>query len=110
MIVSTREARLEPVSTAVFDRMTAATGGKAYFARNWRTNARPSPPFATIWLMEYALSSSRRRTRTAAGAQSPSRTKQNERKYHIRTRNGYRPQPAHVGPEPVAGDLSKVLP
>ena len=34
-MISTREARLEPVSTAVFDRMTAATGGKAYFAKNW---------------------------------------------------------------------------
>src|SRR5581483_4511131 len=29
-MVSTREAQLEPVSTAVFERMTAATGGKAY--------------------------------------------------------------------------------
>src|SRR5438128_5602818 len=35
-MISTQEARLEPVSTAVFDRMTAATGGKAYFAKNWK--------------------------------------------------------------------------
>ena len=35
-MISTREARLEPVSTAVFERMTAATGGKAYFSKNWR--------------------------------------------------------------------------
>ena len=31
-MISTQEAKLEPVSTAVFERMTAATGGKAYFA------------------------------------------------------------------------------
>jgi Ca-activated chloride channel homolog len=35
-MVSTRQANLEPVSTAVFKRMTAATGGKAYFAKNWK--------------------------------------------------------------------------
>ena len=35
-MISTREAQLEPVSTVVFERMTAATGGKAYFANSWR--------------------------------------------------------------------------
>src|SRR5207237_5271084 len=35
-MVSTAEAQLEPISTAVFERMTAATGGKAYFARTWK--------------------------------------------------------------------------
>jgi hypothetical protein len=35
-MISTREAQLEPISTAVFERMSKATGGKAYFARSWR--------------------------------------------------------------------------
>ncbi len=35
-IVSTRQAESEPVSSAAFERMSKATGGKAYFARNWR--------------------------------------------------------------------------
>ena len=39
-MISTREAQLEPISTAVFERMTAATGGKAYFAKNWRDEKR----------------------------------------------------------------------
>src|SRR6202040_1245333 len=39
-MVSTQQAQLEPVSTAVFERMTAATGGKAYFAKNWRDEKR----------------------------------------------------------------------
>src|ERR1700733_5883271 len=34
-MISTREAQLEPISTAVFERMSKATGGKAYFARSW---------------------------------------------------------------------------
>ncbi|MGA6955523.1 MAG: VWA domain-containing protein, partial [Candidatus Acidiferrales bacterium] len=35
-MVSTETAHLEPISNAVFERMTAATGGKVYFARNWK--------------------------------------------------------------------------
>ena len=35
-MISTEQAQLEPISTAVFQRMSADTGGKAYFARSWR--------------------------------------------------------------------------
>ena len=35
-MVSTQQAHLEPVSNTVFQRMTAATGGKAYFAKTWK--------------------------------------------------------------------------
>lgn len=35
-IISTRAAEEDPVSSAVFERMSKATGGKAYFARDWR--------------------------------------------------------------------------
>src|SRR5260221_5260338 len=44
-MISTQKAKLEPVSTAVFDRMTAATGGKAYFAKDWKDEHRA---FASI--------------------------------------------------------------
>src|SRR5215472_2323841 len=44
-MISTQDARLEPVSTAVFERMTAATGGKAYFSKSWRDEKRA---FASI--------------------------------------------------------------
>src|SRR6516165_18062 len=44
-MISTTEAQLEPISTAVFERMTAATGGKAYFAKSWRDEKRA---FASI--------------------------------------------------------------
>src|SRR5205814_799722 len=35
-MISTQQAETEPVSTAVFERMSKATGGKAYFAKNWQ--------------------------------------------------------------------------
>ena len=42
-MISTREAQLEPISTAVFERMSKATGGKAYFARNWNDEKKAFP-------------------------------------------------------------------
>jgi Ca-activated chloride channel family protein len=35
-IISTREAMVEPISTAVFERLSTATGGKAYFSKSWK--------------------------------------------------------------------------
>src|SRR3984893_7186184 len=35
-MISTREANKDPMSTAVFERMSASTGGQAYFAKNWK--------------------------------------------------------------------------
>ena len=34
-MISTQQAEAEPISTAVFERMSKATGGKAYFANSW---------------------------------------------------------------------------
>jgi Ca-activated chloride channel family protein len=44
-MISTQEARLDPLSTAVFERVSASTGGKAYFAKNWRDQQKA---FASI--------------------------------------------------------------
>ena len=35
-MISTQAAEAEPVSTAVFERMSKATGGKAYFSKEWQ--------------------------------------------------------------------------
>jgi Ca-activated chloride channel family protein len=92
-MISTQEARIEPVSTAVFERMTAATGGKAYFARNWRDEKRA---FAAIRddlghlysLNYYPQANPNRGWRTIKVRLVGDRLK----KYQVRTRNGYRPQ------------------
>jgi VWFA-related protein len=94
-MVSTREAQLEPVSTAVFERMTAATGGKAYFAKNW---SEQKQAFASIRddlnhlysLSYYPLPNPNR------GWRSISVKLIGGKKYHIRTRNGYRPLPTRT--------------
>jgi VWFA-related protein len=96
-MISTAEAKLEPVSTAVFERMSAATGGKAYFARSWRDEkqafASIRDDLAHLYLISYypALNPNRG-WRTITVRLASDRLK----KYHIRTRNGYRPQPARL--------------
>src|SRR5579871_302651 len=56
-MISTQDARLEPVSTAVFERMTAATGGKAYFAKNWRDEKKAFASIRDDLAHLYSLSS-----------------------------------------------------
>ncbi|MGH9515414.1 MAG: VWA domain-containing protein [Terriglobales bacterium] len=97
-MVSTREAQLEPVSTAVFERMTASTGGKAYFAKNWHEQKQA---FASIRddlnhlysLSYYPVANPNR------GWRSISVKLAGGKKYHIRTRNGYRPLPTRTSVE-----------
>jgi Ca-activated chloride channel family protein len=100
-MISTREARIEPISSTVFERMTAATGGKAYFAKNWKDEKRA---FASIRddlghlyaLSYYPQSNPNRGWRTIQVRLVGERLK----KYHIRTRNGYRPLPARFAEAP----------
>jgi VWFA-related protein len=96
-MISTREAKLEPVSTAVFERMTAATGGKAYFAKNWREEKEAFNSIRDDLAHLYSLSyypqlNPNRGWRTITVKLVGERLK----KYRIRTRNGYRPEPARI--------------
>ncbi|MBV8893069.1 MAG: VWA domain-containing protein [Acidobacteria bacterium] len=102
-MISTREAKIEPISSTVFERMTAATGGKAYFAKNWKDEKRA---FASIRddlghlysLSYYPQANPNRGWRTIQVRLVGERLK----KYHIRTRNGYRPLPARFTAESAA--------
>jgi VWFA-related protein len=94
-MISTQLAKLEPVSTAVFERMTAATGGKAYFAKNWRDEQRA---FASIrddlgHLYSVSYYPQPNPNRGWRGI-TVKLVGEHLKKYHIRTRNGYRPQPS----------------
>lgn len=89
-IVSTREAESEPVSSAAFERMSKATGGKAYFARNWR---QEKDAFASIrndlthlyTLSYYPQPNPNRGWRTI----KVQLVGKNLGKYRLRTRDGY---------------------
>jgi Ca-activated chloride channel family protein len=96
-MISTQEAKLDPLSTAVFERMSATTGGKAYFAKNWRDQEKA---FASIRddldhlysLSYYPKPNPNRGWRSI----TVKLVGQNLKKYRVRTRSGYRPKAVRV--------------
>lgn len=90
-IISTREAMVEPISTAVFERLSTATGGKAYFSKNWKMEKDAfdsiREDLAHLYTLTYYPQANpnhgwRKITVKLAG--------KDLQKYHIRTRDGYR--------------------
>jgi VWFA-related protein len=89
-IVSTRLAQSEPVSSAAFERMSKATGGKAYFARNWREE---KDAFSSIkedldhlYTLSYYPQFNPNRGWRAITVKLVGKDSE---KYHLRTRDGY---------------------
>jgi Ca-activated chloride channel family protein len=102
-MISTQQAQLDPISTAVFSRMTAATGGKAYFTKNWNDQEKAFASIRDDLAHLYSISyypqpNPNRGWRTI----SVKLVGRQLKKYHVRTRNGYRPQPVR----PSAGGVS----
>ncbi len=108
-MVSTRAAEADPVSTAVFERMSKATGGKAYFSKNWGDEQKAFASIREDLAHLYSLSyypqpNPNRGWRTISVRLVGDRLQ----KYHVRTRDGYRlqqaaqiaPGPAYAGPVP----------
>lgn len=94
-MISTQKAKLEPVSTAVFDRMTADTGGKAYFAKDWQDEHKAFASIRDDLAHLYSLSYyPKANPNTGWRAINVKLVGDQLRKYKVRTRNGYRPQPA----------------
>ena len=109
-MISTQTAKLEPVSTAVFDRMTAATGGKAYFAKNWKDEHRAFASIRDDLTHLYSLSYyPKPNANTGWRAITVKLVGDQLKKYRVRTRNGYRPQPARFSSDEKT-TLSGVMP
>jgi VWFA-related protein len=93
-MISTQQARLDPISTAVFARMTAATGGKAYFAKNWREEKQAFSSIRDDLGHLYSLSYYPRANPNRGWRAISVKLVGEKKKYHIRTRSGYRPLPS----------------
>jgi len=96
-MISTQQAQLEPISTAVFERMTEATGGKAYFAKNWRDEKRAfaaiRDDLAHLYSLSYYPQPNPNRGWRSISVKVMG---EHSRKYRIRTRDGYRLQPSQL--------------
>jgi Ca-activated chloride channel homolog len=108
-IISTRAAEADPMSSAVFERMSKATGGKAYFAKDWRDEKLA---FGSIrddlshlyTITYYPKPNANRGWRTI----SVKLLGKNLAKYRVRTRDGYRVlQQAAASSEPVGAQESR---
>jgi Ca-activated chloride channel homolog len=99
-VVSTRHAALDPVSASIFQQMSSATGGRAYFTRSWHDQRIAFDSIRDDVAHLYSLSyypqpNPNRGWRTIKVALTGEAAK----KYRIRTRSGYRPQPFHFSKE-----------
>jgi VWFA-related protein len=90
-MISTQVAESEPVSTAVFERMSKATGGKAYFAKDWQDEKQAfnsiRDDLAHLYAISYYPSANPNHGWRAISVKLVGK---NLQKYHIRTRAGYR--------------------
>jgi VWFA-related protein len=90
-MISTRQAQSEPISTAVFERMSKATGGKAYFSRDWKDEkqafASIRDDLAHLYALSYYPQPNPNRGWRTITVKLVGKAAQ---KYHIRTRTGYR--------------------
>ncbi len=90
-MISTQLATAEPISTAVFERMSKATGGKAYFSKNWKDEAKAfasiRDDLAHLYSLSYYPQANINRGWRAITVKLVGKDQQ---KYHIRTRDGYR--------------------
>lgn len=99
-MISTREAQLDPISAVVFTRMSANTGGQAYFAKDWHDQEQAfssiRSDLAHLYLLSYYPQPNPNRGWRAITVKLVG---ENLRKYRIRTRSGYRPLPVRVSVE-----------
>jgi VWFA-related protein len=89
-IVSTRQAQDDLVSAAAFERMSRVTGGKAYFAGNWKKETQAFASIRNDLGHLYALSYYPQPNPNHGWRSiSVKLAGKDLQKYHIRTRDGY---------------------
>ena len=110
-IISTNQAQNEPISTAAFERMSKATGGKAYFARNWRDEQQAfssiKEDLGHLYTLSYYPRPNPNRGWRSIKVELAGEGLQ---KYRIRTRDGYSLQQASGTAESYASAGSQYDP
>lgn len=93
-ILSTRQAQEDPVSAAAFERMSKVSGGKAYFAKNWREEKQAFSSIREDLVHLYTLSYYPKPNPNRGWRSIKVKLVGKElQQYHVRTRDGYRLMP-----------------
>lgn len=91
-MISTQEAKLDPISSVVFTRMSANTGGEAYFAKTWKDENHAfsaiRDDLAHLYVLSYYPQANPNRNWRKITVKLQGK---NEGRYTVRTRSGYRP-------------------
>jgi Ca-activated chloride channel homolog len=111
-MISTQQAQSEPVSTAVFERISKVTGGKAYFSKSWRDEkqafASIRDDLAHLYALSYYPQPNPNRGWRSITVKLVGKDLQ---KYHVRTRDGYRLlHQAQVSTESFSAQESESVP
>jgi Ca-activated chloride channel homolog len=102
-IISTRQAHEEPVSSAVFERMSKGTGGKAYFAKDWRDESLAFSSIREDLSHLYTISYYPKPNANRGWRRISVRlVGKDMEQYRVRTRDGYRLQEQVPAPAPAA--------
>jgi VWFA-related protein len=92
-MISTQLARLDPVSTTVFGRMAASTGGKSYFAKDWEDQQKAfasiRDDLAHLYTLTYYPQPNPNYGWRSIDVKLVG---QSLKDYHVRARSGYRPR------------------
>ncbi len=92
-MISTQLAKLDPVSTAVFGRIAASTGGKSYFAKNWQDQAKAFASIRDDLAHLYTLAYYPQPNPNTGWRSIEVKLMDDSMKgYHVRARSGYRPR------------------
>jgi VWFA-related protein len=90
-IISTRQAQEDPICAAAFERVSRASGGKAYFARNWQQEKQAfsaiREDLVHLYTLSYYPQPNPNRGWRSIKVKLVGKDLQ---KYRIRTRDGYR--------------------
>jgi VWFA-related protein len=96
-MISTGDARLDPVSTAVFERMSTNTGGRAFFAKSWSDETKAFEgvrnDLTNLYLLSYYPLPNPNRGWREISVRLPGSKYRN---LSVRTRSGYRPLPTQL--------------
>ena len=96
-MICTQQARLDPLSTAVFERVSATTGGKAYFAKYWKAQQDAFASIRDDLAHLYSLSYYPQPNPNPGWRSITVKLMGHNRKScYVRTRSGYRPKAVRV--------------
>ncbi|MGA2983385.1 MAG: VWA domain-containing protein [Terriglobia bacterium] len=92
-MISTQMSRLDPVSTAVFGRMSSSTGGKSYFAKDWQDEQKAFAAIRDDLAHLYTLTYYPQPNPNFGWRSiSVKLVGSNFKDYRVRARSGYRPR------------------